>query len=476
MTGNLVILKRILLDEYRLGRVFLRISPLLAIFIGVQLFEPYVYKLVVDSLSSMLAAHSVDAASLWRLLGIWFAVILVTLVVKWTYGYYGNQATYGPWKNAYLSIVDSLLRMPHQYQISTSVSEKTSILKSGEDASFRVAQICIDNLFLNLPIFFGFFLVGLFVSPKMVLALAVVLPPFAAFSFAIGKKAHESQKRANDHWDRTIGRAGDALVNFTIVKLFDRYESERAILGQKADLAIAEQRRINILWEFLDAGSRFFSFFGSATVIAFGSYFILRGEMTVGGLLFFLVLISRIQTAAAALEVGYRSIVLELAKYRKAYDVLSGPKEADPGTRTLSDVAGRIVFESVSFRYPSTDREVLSEIFLEIPKGSRIALVGRTGSGKSTIANLLLRFYEPTKGRISVDGTDVRDFTLASYRSKFAAVFQDTTLFNDTLRANLGYVRDDVDFETVREACEKAEILDFIESLPDGFDTLVGER
>lgn len=87
-----------------------------------------------------------------------------------------------------------------------------------------------------------------------------------------------------------------------------------------------------------------------------------------------------------------------------------------------------------------------------------------------------MRFYDPTEGSVKIDGTDIRDFTLASYRVKFAAVFQDTTLFNDTLRANLEYVKDGVSFEDVREACRKAEILDFIESLPDGFETVVGER
>lgn len=118
----------------------------------------------------------------------------------------------------------------------------------------------------------------------------------------------------------------------------------------------------------------------------------------------------------------------------------------------------------------------MDNVSFEIPKGSRVALVGHTGSGKSTIANLLLRFYEPSEGTVKIDGTDIRTFSLASYRAKFAAVFQDTTLFNDTLRANLEYVKDDVAFEEVRDACRKAEILDFIESLPEGFDTVVGER
>lgn len=102
--------------------------------------------------------------------------------------------------------------------------------------------------------------------------------------------------------------------------------------------------------------------------------------------------------------------------------------------------------------------------------------MGHTGSGKTTLTQLLTRFYEPVVGSIEIDGTDIREFTLESYRSKLAAVFQDTTLFNDTIRHNLEYVRDGVTFEQIREACRQANILEFIEGLEKGFDTEVGER
>lgn len=105
-----------------------------------------------------------------------------------------------------------------------------------------------------------------------------------------------------------------------------------------------------------------------------------------------------------------------------------------------------------------------------------VAFVGHTGSGKSTLANILTRFYNPISGHLKIDGVDARDFTLASYREKFAAVFQDTTLFNDTIRHNLLYVRDGISEEQMLQACRDANILEFIESLPEGFETQVGER
>lgn len=150
--------------------------------------------------------------------------------------------------------------------------------------------------------------------------------------------------------------------------------------------------------------------------------------------------------------------------------------EKDTGKQILSHIQNSLTYNHLSFSYPSNNREILKDISFEIKKGQKVAFVGHTGSGKTTLTQLLTRFYEPSSGSIEIDGTDIRDFTLESYRSRLAAVFQDTTLFNDTIRHNLEYVRDGVTLEQIREACQQANILEFIEGLEKGFDTEVGER
>ncbi len=150
--------------------------------------------------------------------------------------------------------------------------------------------------------------------------------------------------------------------------------------------------------------------------------------------------------------------------------------ERDTGKSEFWEMQKSITFENLTFAYPSNDREVLKDINFEIKKWQKIALIGHTGSGKSTIIQLLMRFYEPTKWSIRIDGTDIYDFSLESYRSKFAAVFQDTTLFNETIRHNLEYVRDGITEDDLKKACREANILDFIESLPEKWETEVGER
>ena len=151
-------------------------------------------------------------------------------------------------------------------------------------------------------------------------------------------------------------------------------------------------------------------------------------------------------------------------------------QEKDDGKKKFETIEKSITFQNISFSYPSNDREVLSCIDFEIEKWERIALVGHTGSGKSTIIQLLMRFYEPSSGKILIDGTDIYDFTLESYRQRFAAVFQDTTLFNESIRLNLEYVRDGITEKELKKACTEANILQFIESLPTGWETEVGER
>lgn len=150
--------------------------------------------------------------------------------------------------------------------------------------------------------------------------------------------------------------------------------------------------------------------------------------------------------------------------------------ESDNGKGGFTGIKKSLTFKNVSFTYPSTTREVLKWVDIEVKKWEKIALIGHTGSGKSTIVQLLMRFYDYTSGSIEIDGRKIDDFTLESYRSKFASVFQDTTLFNESIRHNLEYVRDGVTEKALRKACKEANILDFIESLPEGWETEVWER
>ncbi|MCU0533020.1 MAG: ATP-binding cassette domain-containing protein [Hydrococcus sp. Prado102] len=146
------------------------------------------------------------------------------------------------------------------------------------------------------------------------------------------------------------------------------------------------------------------------------------------------------------------------------------------GSQIYSRLKAGIHFENVSFAYPESEKIVLDEVNLWIPKGKMIALVGASGAGKSTIADLLSRFYDPSAGRITVDGEDLRDYDLKSYRQAMGIVSQDTYLFNNSVRYNISYGLENVPDEAVIEAAKRANAYDFIIQLPQGFDTTIGDR
>jgi len=217
-------------------------------------------------------------------------------------------------------------------------------------------------------------------------------------------------------------------------------------------------------------------FVGKVGVTIAGVFFILHGRMTIGDLFFFVMIAGRIYAPLQTLESAYRNTIKNVVSFYKTRELLEMVDEPNEGTKIFEGLKKDIVYNQLSFTYPSNDREVVTDVSFEIKRGQKVAFVGHTGSGKTTLTQLLTRFYDPISGTIEIDGTDIRDFTLESYRSHLAAVFQDTTLFNDTIRHNLEYVRDGVTFEQIREACRKANILEFIEGLEQGFDTEVGER
>ena len=152
------------------------------------------------------------------------------------------------------------------------------------------------------------------------------------------------------------------------------------------------------------------------------------------------------------------------------------PEVADrPGAKLLEIDGGTIRFEHVGFSY-DPEREILQDVSFEVPAGKMVAIVGPSGAGKSTISRLLLRFYDVTSGRVTIDGQDIRDVTQASLRAAIGVVPQDTVLFNDTIFYNIKYGRHDATDEEVIAAAKMAQIDDFVKTLPDGYDTMVGER
>ncbi|MCG7916426.1 MAG: lipid A export permease/ATP-binding protein MsbA [Candidatus Thiodiazotropha taylori] len=200
------------------------------------------------------------------------------------------------------------------------------------------------------------------------------------------------------------------------------------------------------------------------------------GELTIGGFVSLMAAIGLLFSPLKRLTGINQPLQKGLAAAETVFGLIDEPPEADVGKSELQRVAGRVSFESVAFRYPNMDKDALKPISFEITPGSTVALVGHSGGGKTTIANLIPRFYNPTSGRILIDGVDTQDLSLLSLRRQLSYVGQESVLFDDTVAANIAYgAQGEPSMEQIREAAKSAHALEFIERLPEGFETRIGE-
>jgi len=223
---------------------------------------------------------------------------------------------------------------------------------------------------------------------------------------------------------------------------------------------------------------QFVGFGTIALVMWIGGRQVLAGSLTAGELVTFLLYTLTVAGAIGAFTGLYGQLQEALGASRRIFELLGERSDiSDPATpATLETVAGRITFEDVGFRYSDRDVDVLDSVNLEVAPGEVVALVGPSGAGKSTIVQLIPRFFDPTSGRILIDGVDLRDLRLRDLRSYMAAVPQETQLFSGTIMENLLLGEPDATPAEVRAAAVAANAHDFIESFPSGYDTIVGER
>ncbi|SLN76857.1 ABCB family ABC transporter ATP-binding protein/permease [Oceanibacterium hippocampi] len=272
-------------------------------------------------------------------------------------------------------------------------------------------------------------------------------------------------------------KAIDSLLNYETVKYFGNEAHE----ARRFDKAIAayEKAAVNSQTSLaaLNIGQGVIIAFGQVSVLYLAARGIVDGSLTIGD--FFLVnaFLMQLYMPLNFLGFVYREIKQSLVDMEKMFDLLaigeeiSDPPEAGP----LAAGPGEVRFEHVSFGYESR-RPILKDISFVVPAGAKVAIVGPSGAGKSTISRILFRFYDVQDGRVTIDGQDIRDVTQQSVRAAVGIVPQDTVLFNDTIRYNIRYGRPAADDAAVAEAARMAHIEGFIESLPDGFETMVGER
>jgi ABC-type transport system involved in Fe-S cluster assembly fused permease/ATPase subunit len=287
---------------------------------------------------------------------------------------------------------------------------------------------------------------------------------------AIRRDMNESDTDAN-------GKAIDSLLNFETVKYFANEKMEAARFDKSMERYERSAIRIWTSLGFLNFGQAFIFYAGTVVILVMAGLGVMNGQLTLGDFVLLNTFLMQVYRPLNFIGFVYREIRQGLTDIEEMFKLLDQDPEVQdrPGARPLAITGPVIRFEDVHFHYDA-DRPILKGISFEVPAGKTIAVVGPSGAGKSTISRLLYRFYDVIEGRITIDGQDIRDVTQASLRASIGMVPQDTVLFNDTIAYNIRYGRPDATDEEVRRAAELAQIGHFIESLPKGYDTPVGER
>lgn len=275
-------------------------------------------------------------------------------------------------------------------------------------------------------------------------------------------------------------RTTESFGGMRVVRAFGRQRSEATAFSLENHLMARQElhvwwwaRIVEIVWELLIP-------LASGLLLFYGGIRVLSGELSLGDLMMFLVYLAMLLEPLAVIATSATTFQNNLAGFDRVLDVLAEPREMQerPGSVAIrkQDVAGDIYLSNVSFTYPGSSQPVLRDIELTVEAGQTVALVGPSGAGKTTLCNLIARFYDPTRGAVFLDGMDLRDIQVESYRQILGIVEQDVFLFDGTIAENIGYASRDVNLSQIEQAARIANAHEFIEKLPDGYDTLIGER
>lgn len=335
-----------------------------------------------------------------------------------------------------------------------------------------------ENLFISLIKIIGSFIFLFLINWRLAIPLAVIVVIMFFFSMKQNKRMQETFMENRRKIGDVNASLQDTLGGIRVVQSFANEEIEKKKFSKSNHaFLLSKDANYNCMGGFM-GWNLFFQGMMYLVTLVFGGYLIAHGQMDPADLamyaLYIGIFISPIQILVELAEMIQKGF----SGFRRFLDVMdTEPSIQDkPDAKDLTDVKGLVSYEDVSFCYDDDDTPVLQNVSFQIPAGRSIALVGPSGGGKTTICNLLPRFYDVTGGRITIDGKDVRGLTLQSLRNNIGIVQQDVYLFCGTIKENIAYGKPGASMDEIVDAAKRANIHDFVMSLPDGYDTYVGER
>lgn len=412
------------------------------------------------------------------LVGGWFALAVVENLLNLLQTYLFSYVNESIFNDLRTEMYDHIQRLPVTYFDGQQTGSLLSRITSDVAALSGVFGRTLTDFAINALQIIAIAAVMLVIHPTLAL-VGLVSAPFFAVSFLLFKdKMRTVQKRSQEKQAALSGALQERLSAVRLLKSFVREDREATFVRERSEELAGVQIRRAVTSSLGGVISGVFGVLGPLGVTWLGVVEIIRGRLTLGQFFAFSQWITRLLQPSRYLVMLMFGIQFSLGAAERVFEILDMPIEDNDGKKRQPappHTEGSVSFEQVQFSYTS-EVPVLSGVTLSVPAGKRAALVGLSGSGKSTLAKLLMRLYPVSEGTIKIDGTNIDDIELPGLRNLIGYIDQDTVLFNDTVRENVRYGRQDADDEDILAAVRAANALEFVRDLPDGFETVIGER
>lgn len=376
------------------------------------------------------------------------------------------------------TLYSKIVSLPIPFFEQRRVGELMSRITSDVQALQDVLSFTLAELFRSLATVVVGIVIICFISWKLTIFMLATFPVAIVVAMIFGRYIRKLSKKAQDELANANVVVEETLQSVTIVKAFTNEFLEVNRYGDALARVIAASLKAARFRGGFVSFIIFALFGGIVGVVWYGATLVQSGEMPFSELMTFIFYTMFIGGSIGGLGDMYAQIQKTLGASERLLEILDEKSEVDVKANVQPiTVSGNIAFENVRFSYPTRpDMTVLKGVSLEVPAGRKIALVGYSGAGKSTIVQLLMRYHTPQGGTVLVDGQDIQSFDITAYRQNIAVVPQEVILFGGTIRENIAYGKPNATREEVREAARKANALDFIDSFPDQLETVVGER
>ncbi|WNQ12775.1 ABC transporter ATP-binding protein [Paenibacillus aurantius] len=403
-------------------------------------------------------------------------------LVSWGFGFFqirlvnytGQRILYGLRQQLF----DHLQALSFRFFDGRPAGKIMSRITNDTNAIGELINGGLITLLMEFTHLIGIVVILLYWDWKLALMAFTVLPFLYLLVARFRPRIESAWSRSRKTMSAINGNVNETIQGVRVIQAFSREEANNErFRGINTTNKKAFMRAVSLevmVWPLVEL----IGMLGTCLVVWYGSSRVIDGDLSVGFIVAFINYLWRFWGPLSALSKVYSQLLSAMASAERIFEILDTEPEIKdrPGARELPPIRGRVAFENVSFRYQPDKADVLHGLKVEVKPGQRVALVGPTGSGKSTIVNLIMRFYDPTSGRVTIDGTDLKDVTLSSLRSQMGIVLQDSFIFSGTIEENLLYGKKDATREDMLRAAKSVRVDEFVSRFPDGYATQVEER